>query len=67
MLLIGHCIQLAQKSVHHVQIIMFVFVFSYVLFQLYSILHAQYLSSTDANVRYIFRDVGSGSQHPDHA
>ena len=33
---------------------LFLCLFSYVLFQLYSILHAQYLSSTDAYVRYIF-------------
>ena len=60
-ILFQHVINWSLHSVSsEIQYIMFRLVylllclFSYVLFQLYSILHAQYLSSTNAYVRYIF-------------
>ena len=64
----GHCIKLAQHSVYHIQIIILDFVLVQLcLFQLYSILHAQYLQVLTYTCATSSRDVGSGSQHPDHA
>ena len=52
---------------YHVQIIILALcLFIYILFQLYSILHAQYLKVLTHTCVTSSRDVGSGSQHPDH-
>ena len=46
--------QLRNKNITFILLYLFLCLFSYVLFQLYSILHDHYISSTDAYVRYIF-------------